>query len=32
MKGMYVSALIGLSAFILGMIIVWLTPENKPKR
>jgi hypothetical protein len=32
MNGMYVSALIGLSVFILGMIIIWLTPEERPKR
>jgi hypothetical protein len=28
MNGMLVSALIGLSVFIMGMIIVYLTPED----
>ena len=32
MNGMLVSALIGLSVFIMGMIIIWLTPEERPKR
>ena len=32
MKGMYVSALIGLVAFIVGMIIVHFTPEDDRDR
>ena len=32
MNGMYVSALIGLTVFIVGMIIVYFTPEQRPKR
>jgi hypothetical protein len=32
MNGMYVSALTGLTVFIVGMIIVYLTPEQPPKR
>jgi hypothetical protein len=30
--GIVASALIGLSVFIIGMIIIWLTPEERPKR
>jgi hypothetical protein len=29
--GILASALIGLVAFIVGMIIIYLTPENRPK-
>jgi len=32
MNGMYVSALIGLTVFIVGMIIVYFTPEQRSKR
>lgn len=32
MNGMLVSALIGLSVFVMGMIIIWLTPEERPKQ
>jgi hypothetical protein len=30
--GIVVSALMGLGAAIIGMIIIWLTPEERPKR
>ena len=32
MNGMLVSALIGLSVFLMGLIIIRLTPEERPKR
>jgi hypothetical protein len=32
MTGMLVSAFIGLSVFIMGLIIIRLTPEERPKR
>ena len=32
MNGIMAPALIGLRVFILGMIIIWLTPEERPKR
>lgn len=32
MNGYLVSALTGLGALIIGLIIIWLTPENTPKR
>lgn len=30
--GIVASALIGALMFIIGMIIIWLTPEERPKR
>jgi len=31
MNGYLGSALIGLSVFIIGLIIIWLTPSDQPK-
>jgi hypothetical protein len=32
MSGILGSALIGVSMLIVGLIIIWLTPEERPKR
>jgi hypothetical protein len=32
MNGIIASALIGLTMLVVGLIIIWLTPEERPKR